>query len=100
MARRRLVFLSDFTVHGWEDFHLSRFAGCPGARRSCISSAWAATQRDANVLVDDVRIIEKPFIEHAPLDMQAVVRNRSATACGTCGIDLLLEQTPDWRATR
>src|SRR6266487_3410958 len=45
---------------------------------------------DANVLITDVRITEKPFIEHAPLDVTAVVQNRSATALRNVRVDLFL----------
>src|SRR5439155_2213648 len=47
-------------------------------------------QRDANALISDVRISEKPFIEHAPLDLTAVVQNRSAAALHNVRVDLLL----------
>src|SRR5262249_39175519 len=79
MSRRRLVFLSDLTMHGWEDFHLSRLAVVP-EHVTVHFIRLGGPQRDANVLISDVRITEKPFVEHTPLDVTAVVQNRSATA--------------------
>jgi len=89
MPRRRLVFLSDLTMHGWEDFHLSRLAVVP-EHVTVHFIRLGGPQRDANVLISEVRITEKPFVEHTPLDVTAVVQNRSATALHNVRVDLLL----------
>ncbi len=89
MPRRRLVFLSDLTMHGWEDFHLSRLTVVP-EHVTLHFIRLGGPQRDANALITDVRITEKPFIEQAPLDLTAVVQNRSAAALHNVRVDLLL----------
>ena len=89
MARRRLVFLSDLTMRGWEDFHLSQVPVVP-EHVTLHFIRLGGPQRDANALITDVRITERPFIEHAPLDITDVVHNRSATALRNLRIDLLL----------
>lgn len=89
MPRRRLVFLSDLTMHGWEDFHMSRLAVVP-EHVTLHFIRLGGPQRDANALLTDVRITEKPFIEHAPLDLAAVVQNRSAAALRNVRVDLFL----------
>src|SRR5437764_50451 len=89
MPRRRLVFLSDLTMHGWEDFHLSRLSVVP-EHVTVHFIRLGGPQRDPNALITDVRITEKPFIEHAPLDLTAVVQNRSAVALHNVRVDLLL----------
>lgn len=89
MARRRLLFLSDLTMRGWEDFHLSQLPMVPEhITLHCIRLG--SPQRDANALITDVRIAERPLIEHAPLTITAVVHNRSATALRNLRLDLLL----------
>jgi hypothetical protein len=89
LPRRQLVFLSDFTMRGWEDFHLSQLPIVP-EHVTLHFIRLGGAQRDANVLISDVRITERPFIEHAPLDITAVVHNRSATALRNLRVDLLL----------
>jgi len=89
MPRRRLIFLSDFTMHGWEEFHLSQLSVVP-ENVTLHFIRLGGPQRDANVLITDVRITEKPFIEHAPLDVTAVVQNRSAKALRNVRVDLFL----------
>ena len=91
-TRRRLILLADFTVHGWEDFHLSRFAVVP-EHVELHFIRFGSAQRDANILVEGVRIVEKPFIEHTPLDVSVLMRNRSATPVRNLRLDLLLEHT-------
>lgn len=88
-SRRRLIFLSDFTMRGWEEFHLSQLSVVP-EHVTVHFIRLGGAQRDANVLITDVRITEKPFIEHAPLDVIAVVQNRSATALRNVRVDLFL----------
>ena len=88
-SRRRLIFLSDFTMRGWEEFHLSQLSVVP-ENVTLHFIRLGGPQRDANVLITDVRITEKPFIEHAPLDVTAVVQNRSATALRNVRVDLFL----------
>ncbi len=87
--RRRLVFLSDLTMHGWEEFHLSQLSVVP-EQMTLHFIRLGGPQRDANALITDVRITEKPFIEHAPLDVTAMVQNRSATALRNLRVDLFL----------
>jgi hypothetical protein len=87
--RRRLVLLSDFTLHGWEEFHLSQLSVVP-ENVTLHFIRLGGPQRDANVLISDVRVTEKPFIEHAPLDVTAVVQNRSNTALRNVRVDLFL----------
>ena len=89
MPRRRLVFLSDLTMHGWEDFHLSRFTVVPD-QVTVHFIRLGGPQRDANSLITEVRMTEKPFIEHAPLDLTAVVHNHGAAALHNVRVDLLL----------
>ena len=91
--RRRIVFIADLTLHGWEDFHLSRLSGVP-EQITLHFIRLGGPQRDSNPLVTDVRITEHPFIEHAPLDITAVVQNRSSTARKKVRVDLLLGTTP------
>jgi Aerotolerance regulator N-terminal/von Willebrand factor type A domain len=91
-TRRRLILLADFTVHGWEDFHLSRFAVVPEQVELHFIRLGSA-QRDANMLVEGLRIVEKPFIEHAPLEVSVLMRNRSATPVRNLRVDLWLEHT-------
>src|SRR5262249_14696984 len=88
-SRRRLIFLSDFTMRGWEEFHLSQLSVVP-ENVTLHFIRLGGPQRDANVLIADVRLTEKPFIEHAPLDVTAVVQNRSATALRNVRVDLFL----------
>lgn len=91
--RRRVVFLSDFTLHGWEDFHLSRLPMVPEqVTLHCIRLG--SPQRDPNVLMTDVRLTERPFIEHTPLDVTAVVQNRRGTALKNVRVDLLIGTNP------
>ncbi|HEY7491499.1 MAG TPA: BatA domain-containing protein [Candidatus Tectomicrobia bacterium] len=91
-ARRRLILLSDFTVHGWEDFHLARLPMVPEQVELSFVRLGGA-QRDGNILVEGIRIVEKPFIEHTPLEVTVLVRNRSATAVRNLRVDLLIEQS-------
>jgi hypothetical protein len=91
-SRRRLIVLADFTVQGWEDFHLSRFAVVPEHIELYFMRLGTA-QRDPNVGIEDIRITEKPFIEQVPLEVTVSVRNSSATAVRNLRVDLFLEQT-------
>jgi hypothetical protein len=90
--RRRIVLLSDFTVHGWEDFHLSQLSVVPEQVDLHFIRVGGA-RRDANVLVEGVRVVEKPFIEGVPLEVTTVIRNRSAEAVKNLRVDLLVGQT-------
>jgi Aerotolerance regulator N-terminal/von Willebrand factor type A domain len=92
VPRRRLILLSDFTVHGWEDFHLARLSMVPEQVELSFIRLGGA-QRDANVLVEGIRIVEKPFIEHTPLEATVLIRNRSAAAVRNLRVDLLIEQS-------
>ena len=90
--RRRVVLLSDFTVHGWEDFHLSRFEVVP-QQVELHFVRFGTSQRDANILIEEVRIGEKPFIEGTPLEVTTVLRNQSAEAVRNMRVDLLMGPT-------
>jgi hypothetical protein len=90
--RRRIVLLSDFTIHGWEDFHLAQFSFVP-ERLELHFIRLGEAQRDANMLVEGVRIVETPFIEGVPLEVTALIRNRSAAAVQNLRVDLLVGQT-------
>ncbi|MGE3538462.1 MAG: BatA domain-containing protein [Candidatus Tectimicrobiota bacterium] len=91
--RRRVVLLSDLTLSGWEDFHISRLPAVPEqVTLHCIRLGGA--QRDPNVFITDVRLTERPFIEHAPLDVTVVVQNRSGVPLKSVRVDLLLGSTP------
>jgi hypothetical protein len=90
--RRRIVLLSDFTIHGWEDFHLAQFSFVP-ERLELHFIRLGEAQRDANMLVEDVRIVETPFIEGVPLEVTALIRNRHAAAVQNLRVDLLVGQT-------
>lgn len=90
--RRRLVLLSDFTIRGWDEFQLAKLTLVP-EQITIQGIRIGRPQRDANALVVDVRITEKPFIEQAPLDITAVLHNRSTTAMRNVRVDLLLGTT-------
>lgn len=89
--RRRLVVVSDFTVNGWEAFHLSQFDVLP-ERLSLHFIRLATTQRDANLVVENLTIAEAPFIEGMPLEINAVLRNRSAETRRRVRVDLIVDQ--------
>lgn len=89
--RRRLVVVSDFTVNGWEAFHLSQFDVLP-ERLNLHFIRLATAQRDANLAVESLTIAEAPFIEGVPLEITAVLRNRSAEARRSVRVDLIVDQ--------
>ncbi len=89
--RRRLVVVSDFTIHGWESFHQSQFDVLPeGLDLHLIRLG--TTERDANVVVESLTIAETPFIEGIPLEVTAVLRNRSAVPRRNLRVDLTVDQ--------
>jgi hypothetical protein len=90
--RHRLVLLSDFTVHGWEDFHLTQFEVVPQGLELYFVRLGDA-QHDANLLVESIRIAEPPLIAGVPLEVTVAVRNRGTEAVRNLRIDLLLGQT-------
>jgi hypothetical protein len=90
--RRRIVLLSDFTVHGWEDFHLTQFEVVPEGLELYFIRLGDA-QHDANVLVESIRIAEPPLIAGVPLEVTASVWNQGPEAVQNLRIDLLLGQT-------
>ncbi len=89
--RRRLVVVSDFTVNGWEAFHLSQFDVLP-ERLNLHFIRLGTAQRDANLVVESLTIAEAPFIEGVPLEVTAVLRNRSAEARRSVRVDLMVNQ--------
>jgi hypothetical protein len=89
--RRRLVIISDFTVNGWESFHLSQFKLLP-ERLDLHLIRLGTAERDANVVVENLTIAETPFIEGVPLEVTAVLRNRSAAPRRNLRVDLMVGQ--------
>ena len=87
--RRRLMLLTDLTVHGWEDFKGSDLSRVPGDLVVHVIRL-GSPQRDANALVSGVRIAEPPFIEQTPLDVTVLVRNRSDEPVRSLRVDLLV----------
>ena len=90
--RRRVVLLSDFTVHGWEDFHLAQLTVVPEQVQLHFIRLGEA-QRDANVLVEGVRIGASALIEGVPIEVTAFIRNHSAEALQNLRVDLLVGRT-------
>lgn len=89
VTQRRVVLLSDLTIHGWEDFSASRLPVVPeGVVFHCIRLG--KPQRDSNALVVSVQVAEKPFIENTSLEVTTVVRNRSTTPLRNLRVDLWL----------
>ena len=92
--RRRLVLVSDFTVHGWTDFHLAQLESVSIPDRVELRFIrLGSPQRDANFLLTDLRMVEPPFIEGSPIEITALVRNESTEAVQNVRIDLLMGQT-------
>ena len=91
MPRRRLVIVSDLTAHGWEGFHLSHLPVLPEDVTLHFIRI-GPPERDANVMIEQVYIAEQPFIEQAPLEITALVRNHGSEALRNLRVDLLLGQ--------
>ena len=87
--RRRLLLLTDLTVHGWESFRGSDLPRVPEDLVVHVIRL-GAPERDANALVSGVRITEPPFIEQTPLDLTVLVRNRSDEPVRSLRVDLLI----------
>ena len=87
--RRRLVLLTDLTVHGWEEFRASDLPRLPEDLTVHVIRL-GSPERDANTLISDVRVTEPPFIEQTPLDVTVWVRNRSDEPVRSLRVDLLL----------
>ena len=87
--RRRLMLLTDLTVHGWEDFRASDLPRLP-EDLSVHVIRLGSPERDANVLIGDVHVTEPPFIERTPLDVTVWVRNNSDEPVRSLRVDLLL----------
>ena len=87
--RRRLVLLTDLTVHGWEEFRASDLPRLPEDLTVHVIRL-GSPERDANTLISDVRVTEPPFIEQTPLDVIVWVRNRSDEPVRSLRVDLLL----------
>ena len=87
--RRRLVLLTDLTVHGWEGF---RAADLPRLPEDLVVQVirLGSPARDANALISGVRVSEPPFIEQTPLDVTVRVRNHSDAPVRSLRVDLLL----------
>ncbi|WP_089720528.1 BatA domain-containing protein [Candidatus Entotheonella palauensis] len=89
--RRRLVIVSDFTINGWESFHLSQFDVLP-ERLDLHLIRLGTAERDANVMIESLTIAEPPFIAGVPLEVTAVLRNRSTTSRRNLRVDLMVDQ--------
>ena len=87
--RRRLMLLTDLTVHGWEGFRASDLPRVPEALVVHVIRL-GSPQRDANALISGVRVTEPPFIEQTPLDVTVWVRNYSDEPVRNLRVDLLL----------
>ena len=87
--RRRLVLLTDLTVHGWEGFRASDLPRLPEDLVVHVIRL-GSPERDANALISDVRVTEPPFIEQTPLDVTVWVRNHSDEPVRSLRVDLLL----------
>ena len=87
--RRRLVLLTDLTVHGWEGFRASDLPRLPEDLVVHVIRL-GSPERDANALISDVRVTESPFIEQTPLDVTVWVRNYSDEPVRSLRVDLLL----------
>ena len=87
--RRRLVLLTDLTVHGWEGFRASDLPRLPEDLVVQVIRL-GSPERDANALIRDVRVTEPPFIEQTPLDVTVWVRNHSDEPVRSLRVDLLL----------
>ena len=87
--RRRLMLLTDLTVHGWEGFRLSELPRVPEDLVVHVIRL-GSPQRDANALISGVRVTEPPFIEQTPLDVTVWVRNYSDEPARSLRVDLLL----------
>ena len=87
--RRRLVLLTDLTVHGWEGFRASDLPRLPEDLVVHVIRL-GSPERDANALISDVLVTEPPFIEQTPLDVTVWVRNHSDESVRSLRVDLLL----------
>ena len=87
--RRRLMLLTDLTVHGWEGFRVSDLPRVPEDLVVHVIRL-GSPQRDANALISGVRVTEPPFIEQTPLDVTVWVRNHSDEPVRSLRVDLLL----------
>ena len=87
--RRRLLLLTDLTVHGWESFRGSDLPRVPEDLVVHVIRLGSPV-RDGNALVSGVRITEPPFIEQTPLDLTVLVRNRSDEPVRSLRVDLLI----------
>ena len=87
--RRRLVLLTDLTVHGWEGFRASDLPRLPEDLVVHVIRL-GSPERDANALISDVRVTESPFIEQTPLDVTVWVRNHSDEPVRSLRVDLML----------
>ena len=88
-SRRRLMLLTDLTVHGWEGFRVSDLPRVPEDLAVHVIRL-GSPQRDANALLSGVRVTESPFIEQTPLDVTVWVRNYSDEPVRNLRVDLLL----------
>jgi len=88
-SRRRLVLLTDLTVHGWEGFRASDLPRLPEDLVVQVIRL-GSPERDANALIRDVRVTEPPFIEQTPLDVTVWVHNHSDESVRSLRVDLLL----------
>jgi uncharacterized membrane protein len=91
-TQRRIVVLSDFTVQGWENFHLAQLASIPEHVQLHFVRI-GGNQRDANLLLEGVRIGHTPLIVGVPLEVQVLIRNFSAQSVENIRVDLFVGRT-------
>lgn len=92
VALRRIVLLSDFTVHGWENFHLTQLSAIPEHVQLHFIRLGAA-QRDANILVESVQLGNAPFIAGSPIEVTVSIRNFSDKAVTNMRAELFIGHT-------
>jgi hypothetical protein len=92
IAQRRIVLLSDFTVHGWENFHLTQLSAIPEHVELHFIRLGEA-RRDPNLLVEAVQLGAAPLIVGAPIEVMVSIRNFSNEAVTNIHADLFVGRT-------
>jgi hypothetical protein len=92
VAQRRIVLLSDFTVHGWENFHLRQLSAIPEHVELHFIRLGEA-RRDPNLLIEAVHLGTAPLIEGSPIEVLVSIRNSSDEAVTNIRADLFVGRT-------
>lgn len=92
IAQRRIVLLSDFTVHGWETFHLNQLSAIPEHVELHFIRLGEA-KRDSNLLVEAVHLGAMPLIAGSPIEVMVSIRNDSNQALTNIRADLFIGRT-------